>query len=401
MGVRPWKSGMGIALLVLLTIQGLAQRAEVRWEFYGHSVVIPAPEKALRYQGELSPEGIRSFGEQCLQPQYQPYLDSLLAYREQNKPDHWIYYQAIRKMAQQLCPKAEDYTGYTIVKWWLLNGSGYQSKITTSGQHILLYVQSDEVIYDIPFRMENGQQFVCLNYHDYGQIDFNKFSFMDVGLPRPVNPMAFSYKVNQLPEFDPGNYMTRNMNYSDGIREYAFRIRYSPEVKTIFKNYPVVDYGTQFNLPLSRATHESLIPSLKKQVSGMKPRDGVAFLMRFTRYAFLFKPDHEVFGGEKRLGPEQTLLAEYSDCEDRAALFFYLVREIYDLPMIVLTYPQHVTVAVQLDKAYGKTITYNGERYTICEPSPQREDLNLGETIPNLDKQAYQVAYAYHPAHNK
>jgi hypothetical protein len=60
----------------------------------------------------------------------------------------------------------------------------------------------------------------------------------------------------------------------------------------------------------------------------MTVKGGVDYLMRFTRYAFMFKPDAENFGSEKRLTPEQTLLYPESDCEDRAALFFCLVKEI-------------------------------------------------------------------------
>ncbi|MDT9136277.1 hypothetical protein RSW15_24395, partial [Escherichia coli] len=87
---------------------------------------------------------------------------------------------------------------------------------------------------------------------------------------------------------------------------------------------------------------------------------------------------------------EQTLLYDQSDCEDRAALFFYLVKEIYNLPMLVLSYPQHVTIAVQFDKPVGKTIEYNGRKYTICEPTPQKDDLALGEMLPSLRKTPYE-----------
>jgi hypothetical protein len=119
--------------------------------------------------------------------------------------------------------------------------------------------------------------------------------------------------------------------------------------------------------------------------------------MRFTRYAFLFGPDTRVFGGEKRLSPEQTLLFDQSDCEDRVALFFCLVKEIYNLPMIVLTYPTHVTIAVQFDKPVGKPIIYNGAKYYVCEPTPQKEDLQLGQLLPELKKSTYEVAYVYTP----
>lgn len=93
------------------------------------------------------------------------------------------------------------------------------------------------------------------------------------------------------------------------------------------------------------------------------------------------------------------MLYDQSDCEDRAALFFYLVKEIYNLPMLVLSYPQHVTIAVQFDKPVGKTIEYNGRKYTICEPTPQKDDLALGEMLPSLRKTPYEIAYAYLPKH--
>jgi hypothetical protein len=97
------------------------------------------------------------------------------------------------------------------------------------------------------------------------------------------------------------------------------------------------------------------------------------------------------------LTPEQTLLYEYSDCEDRAALFFYLVKEIYNLPMIVLSYPKHITIAVKLDKPVGTPIVYNGDQYTICEPTPQKQDVLIGQMLPSLRKVPYEIVYAYAP----
>jgi hypothetical protein len=73
------------------------------------------------------------------------------------------------------------------------------------------------------------------------------------------------------------------------------------------------------------------------------------------------------------------------------------VKEIYDLPMIVVEYPKHVTIAVKFDKPYGNTITYNGIKYSICEPSSQREDLRIGEMLPSLRHTSFDVPYAYTP----
>jgi len=97
------------------------------------------------------------------------------------------------------------------------------------------------------------------------------------------------------------------------------------------------------------------------------------------------------------LNPEQTLLYEEGDCEDHSALFFFLVKEIYDLPMLVLTYPMHVTVAVSLDKAPGDPIIYNGKKYYICEPTPQSRDLRIGKVSKKQRAEAYEIVYAYRP----
>ena len=97
--------------------------------------------------------------------------------------------------------------------------------------------------------------------------------------------------------------------------------------------------------------------------------------------------------------PEQTLLYEQSDCEDRVSLFYCLVKEIYDLPMIVLSYPEHITIAVKLDRPVGRPVIYNGQPFTVCEPTPQKKDLPLGHLMPDLRSQPFEVVYAYQPGH--
>jgi hypothetical protein len=345
----------------------------------------------------LSEEAIRLFYERAQQTRFVAMAKDLMAYKTQNGLNDWFYYQLIRKTAQAISPKADNYHRYTLYKWFFLRASGYDAILTIYHDKILLYVRSDENVYNIPYRFSNGKNYICLNYHDYGFIDFEKEKFVQVLGDLPGEMGSFSYKVTQVPEFNDKDYSEKKIEFTYYKNQYQFTIKLNPEVKNIFKNYPVVDYEEQFNMPLSKKTYESLLSSLREPIAKMKQKEGIDFLLHFTRYAFLFKADSEVFGSEKRMSPEQTLLYEYSDCEDRAALFFFLVKEIYNLPMIILSYPQHVTVAVAFDKPNGKTIEYNGRKYSVCEPSPQRIDLRIGQMLPELVGKTYQVAYAYNP----
>ncbi len=328
---------------------------------------------------------------------YESVLMALARYKEKNKPDDWLFYQLVRKVAQHISPKAENYQRYTFYKWFLLTKSGYNALLTYSENKVLFYVRSDENIYNVPSRFQNGKQFVCLNYHDYGHIDFSKEKFIPLVISEKEAGNDFSYKITRLPDFPIKDYIEKEIRFNYEQSEYKFKVKLNPEVKAIFANYPVVDYESYINIPLSNGTYHSLIPILRKNVKSLSTKRGVDYLMRFTRYAFMFEKDTDLFGGEKRLSPEQTLLYEYSDCEDRVGLFFYLVKEIYNLPMIVMVFPKHVTIAVKFDKPVGRPVIYNGGHYSVCEPTPQKQDLQLGQLIPGLRKVDYVVAYTYSP----
>jgi hypothetical protein len=382
---------------------GNGELQSIDFDFFGNNIEIQVDASfIIPLASERSAEAISDFTQKLSKSRSETVVQKLLYYKKQLQLEDWLYYQLIRKTAQQISPKAENYYRYTLYKWFLLKQSGYDATLKTGNDKLLFYIQCDENIYNIPYYLFNGKQYVCLNYHDYGSyIDFEKEKLKVVILPENNNAfISFSYKISHLPEFNPGEYLEKELQFSYNEQDYQFKVKLNPQIKTIFANYPVVDYSSYFNIPLSHETYSSLIPLLKKNIKGMSIKNGVDYLMRFTRYAFLFKQDNQQFGGEKRLTPEQTLLFEQSDCDDRAALFFYLVKEIYNLPMIVLSYPEHVTLAVKFDKPVGKPIIYNGEKYSVCEPTPQKEDLAVGQLLPNLRKETYEVVYAYTPAHH-
>jgi hypothetical protein len=393
------KTAITLFLLLILAKISAAQQSKVQVDFYGDSLfflislpdtaAIPEPIAELQIKAQAA----------CFDKwDYQPLVDSLLAYKKTYQLDDWIYYQLIRKTSQQIFAKEANYGRYTVLKWFLLTRSGYNAALVIAHNRLLFYVQSDEIIFNMPYYLKYNKQYVCLNYHDYGYFETKNETYPEINLPFINTGKSFSYKVNKIPEGKYNAYIEKKLefNYYESISH--FKIKLNPSIQQMFANYPVVDYATYFNTPLSKETYQTLIPELKKYVAKMKVKTGVDFLMRFTRYAFLFETDTRNFGREKRLTPEQTILYKYSDCEDRAALFFYLVKEIFNLPMIVLAYPNHITIAVKLKKVVGKPILYNGEKYTKAEPTPQKEDLPLGKMQPSLSGTKFQVVYVYNPA---
>jgi len=385
-------------ILTLCLSSGNAFADNFSIEFYNGTFNFELNESSkISFSEELSTESISNFYNKLNQSDHQSLLSSLLAYKEKHQLNDWIYYQLIRKTAQQISPKAENYHRYTLYKWFFLSKSGYDARLSIGNNRMIFYVKNDENINDIPFFNIEGNKYMCLNYHDYGKVDFEKDKIFPVFIKVNEAVQSFSYKVTRMPDFKPESYREKEVAFQYRQKSYHFQVKLNPEVENIFANYPGVDFESYFNIPLSHETYRSLIPLLKRNVSSMGQKKGIDYLMRFTRYAFLYQNDENNFGKEKRLSPEQTLFSKYSDCDDRAALFFYLVKEIYNLPMIALLYPTHISMAVQFDKPFGKSIIYNGAKYSVCEPTPQEQDLRIGQIAENLQKVDYEVVYQYSP----
>lgn len=366
-------------------------------DFLGKFFKLPNPGYITEVGNQINSEEIELYARAISSPTMSALGKSLVEIQKKESLDDWLFYQLIRRTANLCIKKSINYTGYTLFKWYLLKETGFEPMLSVSKDKILLYIKSDDIVYNLPLKKFNNQDYTCLNFHDYNfNIEFEKENFTN--LTSLITPAKkFSFVINELPNFDLSDYQNKEIVFYYKKKEDRLNIKVNPSMGIYFTNYPVTDYQNQFNIPLSKETHQSLIPALKEKMKRFNINQGVEYLMYFTRHAFLYEKDTEYFGREKRLSPEETLLYEKSDCEDRSALFFCLVKEIYQLPMIVITYPDHVTVAVKLDIKNPHKIVYKGESYTICEPTPQKSELKLGEILSGYRNKQFDVAYSYSP----
>jgi hypothetical protein len=388
--------------VVLTCASGLAlgqdRGVPIKFELYNDTFEVTADASVMvPLSANVSRSSVEAFYEQISKSNHQPIVNALMAFKDKHALNDWLYYQLIRRVAQQISAKSNNYARYTLYKWFLLTQSGYDARLALANSKLIFYVYNNEDISDIPFFMIDGKKFMCLNYHDYPHTDLHQEPPVPLSIKVPKAGMPFSYEVTRMPEFKPDSYVSKNLAFVYNHKTYNFEVKLSKDVDSIFRNYPVVDYKSYFNIPLTRETYSSLIPILRRNVKGMDEKKGVDYLMRFTRYAFLYEDDEKNYGREKRLSPGETLFSQYSDCDDRAALFFYLVKEIYNLPMIALLYPTHITVGVQFNKPEPNAIVYNGKAYSVCEPTLQPEDLRIGQLSSNLKNKPYQVVYQYQP----
>ncbi|MEN9513278.1 MAG: hypothetical protein RJB16_1038 [Bacteroidota bacterium] len=326
----------------------------------------------------------------------QPAINKINTLQKELKLADWLVYQLIRRIAEQINSKYENYSQYTLTKFALLSAIGFEPLIYTSNQKILLYVKSSDTIYNLPNKIINGIQYICLNYHDYQfQINFQTEKFYRRFEELKQKGKDFNYQIAYLASFQRESYTEKTITFQYKKKKESYNILINTEMQDYFTNYPVTEYRYQFNIPFSEITYNTLIPQLKSRIKNLTINEGIEYIMLFVRDGFEFETDTKLFGREKRLSAEETLISSSSDCEDRSALFFSLVKEIYDLPMAILSYPEHVNVAVHLPKPKGLGININSKVFTICEPTPQKEKHGIGWMSKQQRKMPYEIAYLY------
>ena len=151
------------------------------------------------------------------------------------------------------------------------------------------------------------------------------------------------------------------------------------------KDMPLTNFPVYFGLSMTdeaRKVLDDKFATLKYQYS---IGEATNILLNFVQTAFDYKTDDDQFGYEKYFYPEESFAYPYCDCEDRSALFAWLVRQYLEMPVIGLQYPGHVATAVCLGEDVnisGEAFVYGGKKYYVCDPT--YINANVGQEMPQF-----------------
>ena len=125
-------------------------------------------------------------------------------------------------------------------------------------------------------------------------------------------------------------------------------------------------------------------------VQGKNEADAANILINFVQTAFQYQRDEQQFGYEKPFFVEELFYYPYSDCEDRAMLYSYLVRKLLGLDVVLLDYPDHIATAVRFKgNVGGDYVMVGGQKYIVCDPT--YIGASIGMTMPQFKTVAAKV----------
>ncbi len=352
----------------------------IRFPYYGNNIALRYdPNLVHNLPANINNESISDFWTLVSKGNYNHLVNQLGEQSQRMNLNDWGYYLLVRNAARELYPRSES--GANLMAWFLMNRSGYKARIGYQNNRAMIMLPAMQDIYGLSFLVFQGMKYYLVegsasSLFTYDEDFPDAHRIMDMNIRSPLNL---------------GNILSiRELTFQYDGTSYALEFEYCQNSIQFYADYPQTQISVYFDSAPSPVAKVSLSENLMALIQDKSESDAAGLLLHFTQTAFDYKTDDEQFGFEKFFFAEEVLHYPYSDCEDRSVLFAYLLRELLNLKVIGLEYPDHIATAVRFSEdPGGDYVMFNGEKYTVCDPTFINAPIGL--TMPKYADVAAQV----------
>ena len=362
-------------------------------DFYGEKIPLRFhSDMNIRYSGAIQEESMIGYYKRLDQSSFYVILDELDRYQQTYNLNDWLYYKLMKAAVKEFYPSSTK-VQVELTTWFLLSKKGWNTRLAYSGPNVFVYVFTEDELFEIPMIDDDGKTFV--NLTGIGLKNKLRQGIYMLNFTPGPNGAAFSFYLQSLPRFQP-NQETRSFSFYFKGQKYQIDIEVDKRIKMLMDDYPIFAENEYLEVPFSETVENSLIPQLKVFLQGKSEAEALEFLVAFTRSSFRYKKDQEYFGDSKPMIAEEVFHYPFSDCEDRSALFYRLVKELLDLPMLIIAYPDHLTIAVAFSpERGGDVIRFRGRNYYICDPTGPVNSTEIGWIPKEFRNSKFEIIGTY------
>ncbi len=315
--------------------------------------------------------GVANFFTTAANAKYEPLLSDLKAYKEGLELGDWGLYLLTQQLANAIMKEEDD---AKLLTWFLLSKLGYNVKVGIYAQHVYLLHHSQKIIYATPRYTFEGAEFYLLE--DYAKKSSKRIYTYKQNYPNATKALDLTMK--KLPLLGE-KLRQKELKFSRQNQEYKLAFSYNDYLIAFMNTYPQADYETYFNAPMQSETYEAIAQGLKGYIDGKKASDALNFVLHFVQSAFKYKVDQEQFGREKVMFAQETLVYDYSDCEDRSVLYAYLVKKLFKIGVVGVKYSDHMATALHIPMV-GDSLSVANSKLVIADPT--YVNANIGQSMP-------------------
>ena len=358
--------------ITLVEVKPAIKKHDMEFDFFGKSIGFNVEDnvKSARFYPH-SQTGIVSYFNTIASSDYDDLVRDIEGKSKALELNDWGVYLLVSQMSHKLFENQDD---SKLFVWFILNKLGYDVKIGLSSKHIVLMHYSQKVIYATPSYTFSGKKFYVVSNYSKGSV--GRVYTYNQSYPDATKPLDLGLK--KLPNLIQ-NREKKTLLFKQYGKEYRVSYGYNKNMIDFMATYPQADYETYFNAPMQEATYQDIARELKGYINEKQASVAINFVLNFVQKAFKYERDQQQFGREKVMFAEETLYYDKSDCEDRAILFSYLVKELFGVGVIGVKYKDHMATALYIPMK-GDSIKAGKRRFVIADPT--YINANIGQSMP-------------------
>ena len=349
-----------------------AMNKDLDFNFFGSSLGLDISQtiKDAKYYPQ-NQEGIASFFNAMASSEYKDLVRSIQTISKDMKLNDWAIYLLVKEIAQKVFFNPDE---ANLFSWFIFNKLGYDVKVGLASKHVILMHYSEKLIYSTPNYAFSKRKFYVVSNYAKGKVG-SLYTYQQ-SYPDATKPLDLSLKV--LPNFKE-SLKTKTVSFKQYGKTYNSTYEYNQNLIDFMATYPQADYETYFNAPLDERTYSAIAQDIKKYIDGKKASVAMNFVLNFVQSAFDYEVDDKQFGREKVMFAQETLYFEKSDCEDRAILYSYLMKELFHIGVIGVKYSDHMATALYIPME-GDSVKDGRRKYVVADPT--YINANIGMSMP-------------------
>lgn len=276
----------------------------------------------------------------------------------------WFTFELVRNYTESTC---KNLASKIVLQHFLLVNMGYDIRLSSCGNQLLLLVPFNQQVYERSYLFIDGKKYYV--FYDDSTSKVQNAGIYTCRLPNETDKGRNIDLTIRGGNIGIKTGVAHRFSMSDG--KISLQGSVDEGTMEAIRRYPQMDIPFYAMSTIDSNFHRSLLTQVKEQIQGCSEKESVYRILHFVQYAFDYATDGEQHGYEKPYFIEENFYYPKNDCEDRAILFAFLVRNVLGLDVHLVQYPGHECTAVNFTTSQmnGDGYMYKGKAFYICDPT--------------------------------
>ncbi|MDC2889125.1 hypothetical protein [Psychrosphaera algicola] len=274
-----------------------------------------------------------------------------------------------------------------LYSWFYLVKQGFNSRVAYNDGKAYLMLSVKQKLF--------GQKYFSLKDGKYYFVDLAEKQPISVGSVYTYDKQhsSASEQVNidlsVAPKHGTAD-KSRKLTTTIDNKSVTVSTHYNSSYIEFLDHYPQLSMEYYFQAELPDGTKQELLNQLRPYILGMSEQRALNVILHFVQKSLRYQTDQQQFNYENYLFAGETIHYPYADCEDRAVLFAYLVKNLLGNEVVGLQYDGHIATAVAVKSdIQGDAFTVRGKRFVVADPT--FINANIGRTMTGYENQSPQI----------